>query len=157
MATDDYAEPKASSIRVLVALREQLAVSRAAGEPCGKCWPATVEAVLAPLGAPARREWRVCLERTRSTWERCYERTPATQAEQALERAHVLLEREPLPDRACVQCDGPLPPGARHVCSKECRQATEVRDRHLGPARDYQHPNVAVEVEEDWSQMELVA
>ena len=159
MSGDDYLEPRVGTTLPLVALREQLAEARSRGESFEACWPATVKAVLSTVRPPLRGEWRRCLERTRETWERCYQRVPATPAELALEQAHILIDRKPLPDRACSECDGPMPARAKSICA-ECRRGSEVRDRHLGPAGERQQPNVAVKLEEDWSrpeQMELVA
>lgn len=143
------------------ALREQLTEARSRGEDFAECWPGAVKTVLSTMRPPLRREWRRCLERTRETWQRCYERSPATPTEEALEQAHVLIERKPLADRSCVQCDGPLPAGAKQraeFCLKKCRGEAEVRDRHLGPAGPRQVPALPALAGEDWSeQRELAA
>jgi hypothetical protein len=68
-----------------------------------------------------RREWKDCLENTRSTWQRCFDGEPATPAEVALVNARALLGREPMPDRSCDECGGPV--GANPVgrfCGQEC-------------------------------------
>lgn len=158
MPGDDYLEPKVGTTLPLVALREQLAEARTRGESFGSVWP--VKGVLGQVDPSCRREWRECLEQTRSTWERAYDQLPPTRGEQALERAHILIDREPLADRACASCGRPIPDAAKRnaeFCSRECRRGTEVRDRHLGPAGERQRPDVPVVLEADWSQLELVA
>jgi hypothetical protein len=61
------------------------------------------------------------MEQTRSTWQRCFDREPATPAELALVNARGLIDREPLPDRWCEHCGGPV--GANPVgrfCGRDC-------------------------------------
>ena len=92
MTGDDYGEPRVGTTLPLVALREQLAAARSRGESFGECWPATVKGVLAGVDPKARREWRECLERTRSTWEACFLRRSATPGEEALVAVKDMLE-----------------------------------------------------------------
>jgi hypothetical protein len=155
MAGDTYAEPQVGTTAPLTELREQLAVSRAAGESFGACWPSAVRAVLNEVDQNGRAEWRACLEKTRSTWERCYNRLPPTAAERALERAHLLIDRTPLPDKSCPVFDGEVPAGKKAAavyCSRPCQNLTDKGERR--------EPDMAVVVEADWSvaeQLELTA
>jgi predicted nucleic acid-binding Zn ribbon protein len=155
MAGDSHAEPQVGTTQPLTALRERLAASRAAGESFEECWPATVRAVTAGLERNARAEWRACLEHTRSTWERCFDRLPPTAAELALERARVLIDRQPAPDRSCSVCGDPIPAdkkAAAVYCSRPCQSRVDLGERR--------EPDVAVTLEQDWSspeQLELVA
>jgi predicted nucleic acid-binding Zn ribbon protein len=80
---------------------------------------------------------------------------PPTAAELALERARVLIDRQPAPDRSCSVCGGEIPAGkkaAAQYCSKRCQNQTDKGERR--------EPDVAVLLEADWSepeQLELTA
>jgi hypothetical protein len=99
--------------------------------------------------ASAKREWRDCMENTRSTWERCFDREPATPAEVALVNARGLIDREPLPDMWCEQCGGPLgaDPVGHKYCSRDCsREASAVASvEGFGSRRGpMQHPQLPI-------------
>ena len=151
------------STEPLTELRHQLADARRRGKGFNECWAVTVRGVLRAVPQAKRKEWRDALEHTRSTWQRCFDREAATPAEEALVRAVGHIERDPLPDRWCGQCDGPLPAGTnagREFCSKACANAaTGVIDRGgaVGPRAV---PDLPALEPEDWSaddQLELAA
>jgi hypothetical protein len=124
----EYEEPITPSSTPLVLLREQLEEARVRGEAFGPAWPAAVEAALDHAKPSDRREWKDCLESTRSTWERCYLREPATRPELALVNARGLIDREAMPDRSCEQCGNPIGdnPVGRY-CGRKCSvKASEV-------------------------------
>jgi hypothetical protein len=103
-----YEEPTPPSSTPLKLLRHHLEDARARGEQFGSAWPGAVKAALEDLKPAEKREWRDCLEHTRSTWGRCFNREPATERELALRHVRTLIDREPMPDRWCDHCGGAL-------------------------------------------------
>jgi hypothetical protein len=67
--------PSSSPLKLL---RQRLGDARARGEAFGRAWPSAVKIALEDVEPSHRREWRECLEHTRSTWQRCFNREPAT-------------------------------------------------------------------------------
>jgi hypothetical protein len=145
-----YEEPTVPSTIPLIVLREHLEDARARGEGFGPAWPGAMNAALEAAKPSDRREWKDCLEQTRSSWERCFHRQPATAAEEALVNARGLIDREPIPDRWCDECGGPV--GANPVgrfCDRGCSvKASEVASvapfgTRRGPMRQPQLPLAA--------------
>jgi len=146
----DYHEPQVDSSTPLEVLRHQLQAARAHGEAFGPAWPGAVRVALEDVKPSLKREWRECFEHTRSTWERCFNREVATAAEVALINAGALLDRVPLPDQWCEQCEKPL--GAEAIgayCSRGCtREASKVLavpevGSYRGPMQQPQLPAAA--------------
>jgi hypothetical protein len=145
-----YEEPTVPSSMPLKVLRRHLEDARARGEGFGPAWPGAVKAALDHSKPTHRREWRECLEHTRSTWQRCFDREPATAAELALVNARALIDREPIPDRWCDECGGPV--GANPVgrfCGRGCSVkasavlAVEPFGTRRGPMRQPELPIAA--------------
>jgi hypothetical protein len=122
-----YDEPAAPSSAPLAVLREHLEDARARGEGFGSAWPGAVKVALEAAKPAHRREWRACLETTRSTWKRCFDRELHA-PRRRLVNARTLLDREPLPDRWCEQCGGSFGTTAvgDKFCSTGCSHAASA-------------------------------
>jgi hypothetical protein len=77
----EYHEPQVDSSTPLKVLRRHLVAARRRGEAFQAAWPTAVKIALQDVKPSQRREWRECLEHTRSTWQRCFDQTTASTAE----------------------------------------------------------------------------
>jgi hypothetical protein len=117
-----------------VVLRERLAAARRAGVSFEKAWP---DALMAAVDASEweRAEWLEVLSGTVEDWRAAWERRPATRPEQALAML-VMPGGKPLPERACEQCGGEIPPERDRralFCSDGCaKRAAYLRERERG-------------------------
>jgi hypothetical protein len=144
-----YHEPQVASSTPLKVLRRHLVAARRRGEAFQAAWPTAVKIALEDVSRPNRREWRECLEHTRSTWQRCFDQEPATPAELAMVNARMLIDRQPLPDVWCEQCGGPLgaDPIGHKYCGRDCsREASAVASlAGVGTRRGpMQHPQLPI-------------
>jgi predicted nucleic acid-binding Zn ribbon protein len=122
--------------RPTVELREQLAAARRAGASFDEAWPGALKAAV-NASQWERAEWLEALSGTVEAWRAGWERQPATRPERALAML-VLPGGEPLPERACEQCGGEIPPERDKralFCSDRCaKRAAYLRERERAAA-----------------------
>jgi hypothetical protein len=119
-----------------VELREQLAAARRAGASFDQAWPGALKAAV-NASQWERAEWLEALSGTVRAWRAGWERQLATRPERALAML-VMPGGEPLPERACEQCSGEIPPERDKralFCSDGCaKHAAYLRERERATA-----------------------
>lgn len=119
-----------------VELRERLAAARRAGASFDEAWPGALKAAV-NASQWERAEWLEALSGTIEAWRAGWEHQPATRPERALAML-VMPGGEPLPERACEQCDGEIPPERDKralFCSDGCaKRAAYLRERERAAA-----------------------
>jgi|HubBroStandDraft_6_1064221.scaffolds.fasta_scaffold314015_2 hypothetical protein len=119
-----------------VELREQLAAARRAGASFDEAWPGALKAAVS-ASQWERAEWLEVLSGTVRAWRAGWERQLATRPERALAML-VMPGGEPLPERACEQCSGEIPPERDKralFCSDGCaKRAAYLRERERASA-----------------------
>lgn len=119
-----------------VELREQLAAACRAGVSFDQAWPSALKAAV-NTSQWGRAEWLEVLSGMVGAWRAGWERQPATRQEQALAML-VMPGGEPLPERACEQCGGEIPPERDKralFCSDGCaKRAAYLRERERAAA-----------------------
>jgi hypothetical protein len=122
--------------RPTVELREQLAAARRAGASFDEAWPGALETTVS-ASQWERAEWLEALSDTVEAWRAGWERQPTTRQERALAML-VMPGGEPLPERACEQCGGEIPPERDRralFCSNGCaKRAACLRERERAAA-----------------------
>jgi hypothetical protein len=119
-----------------VELREQLAAARRAGASFDQAWPGALKAAVS-ASQWERAEWLEVLSGTVRAWRAGWERQLATRPERALAML-AMPGGEPLPERACEQCSGEIPPERDKralFCSDGCaKRAAYLRERERATA-----------------------
>jgi predicted nucleic acid-binding Zn ribbon protein len=119
-----------------VVLREQLVVARQAGVSFEEAWPDALDAAVNASWWELA-EWLEVLSGTVEAWRAGWERQPATRPERALAML-VMPGGTPLPERACEQCGGEIPPERDKrawFCSDGCaKRAAYLRERERAAA-----------------------
>jgi predicted nucleic acid-binding Zn ribbon protein len=122
--------------RPTVELRERLAAARRAGASFDEAWPSALKAAV-NASQWERAEWLEALSGTAEAWRAGWERQPATRPERAFAML-VMPGGEPLPERACEQCGGEIPPERdrrARFCSDGCaKRAAYLRERERAAA-----------------------
>ena len=122
--------------RPTVELRERLAAARRAGASFDEAWPGALKAAV-NASQWERAEWLEALSGTVEAWRAGWERQPATRPERAFAML-VMPGGEPLPERACEQCGGEIPPERdkrARFCSYGCaKRAAYLRERERATA-----------------------
>ncbi len=119
-----------------VVLRERLAAARRAGVSFEEAWQGALDAAV-NASRWERAEWLEVLLGTVEAWRAGWGRQPATRPERALAML-VMPGGMPLPERACEQCDGEIPPERDRralFCSDGCaKRAAYLRERERASA-----------------------
>ena len=122
--------------RPTVELREQLAAARRAGASFDEAWPSALKAAV-NVSQWERAEWLEALSGTVEAWRAGWERQPTTRPERAFAML-VMPGGEPLPERACEQCSGEIPPERDRralFCSDGCaKRAAYLREKERASA-----------------------
>ncbi len=119
-----------------VVLGERLAAARRAGVSFEEAWPGALDAAV-NASRRERAEWLEALSGTVEAWHAGWERQPATRPQRALAML-VMPGGTPLPEWACEQCDGEIPPERdkrARFCSDGCaKRAAYLRERERAAA-----------------------
>jgi hypothetical protein len=122
-------------------LFDRLTAARREGQAFEAAWPDALAAALQTAETGRERtEWTEALRGTVESWREAWERRSPSRPERALRVIAEDPEREPIPDRECGHCGGPIPAGRGRpfapakFCADECRRAANRERERLARA-----------------------